>query len=118
MLAGKGFENIYNLSGGIKSWEGKTALGGEHLGLELFTGNESPEQILAVAYSIEGGLREFYQSMIPKVNNDNVKSLFQKLSEIEVKHQKRLFSAYISLTGKSEDLEEFEKTGVQERKNR
>jgi len=55
MLAGKGFENIYNLSGGIKGWENETAFGGEEQGLELFTGNESPEKILAVAYSLEGG---------------------------------------------------------------
>lgn len=112
MLAGKGFENVYNLSGGFKAWKGEAAFGSEELGLELFTGDEPPEQTLVVAYSLENGLRDFYLSMIPRVQNEDVKNLFQKLSEIEVKHQDRIFDEYISITGKSANREEFEKNIV------
>jgi len=87
MLAGKGFDNVYNVTGGFKAWESKVAFGKEELGLELFTGDESPEITLVVAYSLEQGLLDFYLSMIPKVKNDDVKNLFKKLSEIEVKHR-------------------------------
>ncbi len=83
MLAGKGFENVYNLTGGFKAWKGEAAFGSEELGLELFTGDEPPEQTLVVAYSLESGLRDFYLSMISRVQNEDVKNLFQKLSEIE-----------------------------------
>jgi rubrerythrin len=112
MLAGKGFENVYNVAGGFKGWKSKAAFGKEELGLELFTGDESPEKTLVVAYSLEAGLRDFYLSMITEVKNNDTKDLFQKLSEIEVKHQDRIFNEYITITGKSVNREEFEKRTV------
>ncbi len=112
MLAGKGFENVYNVAGGFKGWKSEAAFGKEELGLELFTGDESPEKTIVVAYSLEAGLRDFYLSMISKVKNDDTKNLLQKLSEIEVKHQDRIFNEYITITGKSVDREEFEKRTV------
>jgi rubrerythrin len=112
MLAGKGFENVYNVAGGFKGWKSEAAFGKEELGLELFTGDESPEKTLVVAYSLEAGLRDFYLSMITDVKNNDTKDLFQKLSEIEVKHQDRIFNEYITITGKSVDREEFEKSTV------
>ncbi len=112
MLAGKGFENVYNVAGGFKGWKSEAAFGKEELGLELFTGDESPEKTLVVAYSLEAGLRDFYLSMITEVKNNDTKDLFQKLSEIEVKHQDRIFNEYITITGKSVDREEFEKSTV------
>jgi rhodanese-related sulfurtransferase/rubrerythrin len=112
MLAGKGFSNVYNLSGGFKAWKGAAAFGTEELGLELFTGNESIEKTLVIAYSLEEGLRDFYLSMLTEVKNKDAKNLFQKLSEIEVIHQERIFNEYIKMTGKSVTREEFEKNIV------
>jgi len=112
MLAGKGFDNVYNVTGGFKGWKSEAAFGEEELGLELFTGDESPEKTLVVAYSLEAGLRDFYLSMITKVKNNDTKDLFQKLSEIEVKHQDRIFNEYITITGKSVNRDEFEKRTV------
>jgi rhodanese-related sulfurtransferase/rubrerythrin len=112
MLTGIGFKEVYNLSGGFKAWKSKAAFGPEDQGLELFTGTESLVEALVVSYSLETGLRDFYLSMIPKVKNDVVRDLFQKLSEIEVKHQKRIFNEYLKISGKSETREEFEKTIV------
>jgi rhodanese-related sulfurtransferase/rubrerythrin len=112
MLAGKGFENVVNLSGGFKTWKGEAAVGEEELGLELFTGDESPEKTLVVAYSLEAGLRDFYTSMIPRVKNKDAQNIFQKLSEIEVKHQDRIFNEYIRLSGKPLSREAFEENMV------
>ena len=42
MLASKGFNEIYNLSGGIKAWDSKKAIGKEELGLSVFSGKETP----------------------------------------------------------------------------
>ncbi len=114
MLAGKGFENVYNLSAGFKGWKSEAAFGKEDLGLELFTGDESPEKTLVVAYSLEQGLGDFYLSMIPIVKNDDAKNLFQKLSEIEVKHRDRIFDEYMKISGQSESREKFEKNTVGE----
>jgi rubrerythrin len=99
MLAGKGFKPVYNLSGGIKAWGSETAVGPEDQGLELFTGNESLAETLIVAYGLEEGLREFYVSMADSVADKEARRLFDKLSQIEVKHQQRIVDAYIALTG-------------------
>ncbi|NOQ47418.1 MAG: sulfurtransferase [Desulfobulbaceae bacterium] len=113
MLAGKDFETVYNMSGGIKAWKSGKAVGPEDLGLALFTGSETPEQTLAVAYGLEQGLRDFYLSMIPGINNKEAAELFQKLADIEIKHQGRLLKLYEHVTGKSVDQNEFERNTVQ-----
>ena len=112
MIAAQGFSDVYNLSGGFKAWKGDAAFGAEEKGLELFTGNESVEETLVVAYSLEEGLRSFYLEMQDKVNNSDARNLFEKLSEIEVKHQERILDEYRKITGSSITREEFEKNIV------
>ncbi len=108
MLSGKGFKQVYNVSGGIKAWKAKTAIGAPDLGMELFSGMESVEDILKVAYSLEQGLEAFYLSMEKKAENSRVKSLFLKLSEIEVKHQLSILAVYDSLVPGKIDQVDFE----------
>jgi len=112
MIAAQGFSEVYNLSGGFKAWKGEAAFGAEEKGLELFTGNESVEETLVVAYSLEEGLRSFYLEMQAKVKNSNARNLFKKLSEIEVKHQERVLEEYRKITASSITREEFEKKVV------
>ena len=112
MIAAQGFSDVYNLSGGFKAWKGDAAFGSEEKGLELFTGNESVEETLVVAYSLEEGLRSFYLEMQAKVNNSDTRNLFEKLSEIEVKHQERILEEYRKITTSSITREEFEKKVV------
>ena len=109
VLAGKGFKEVFNLSGGIKAWNSEKAVGPEDLGLELFTGKESPEETLVVAYGLEEGLRRFYESMAPRVTNENARKLFARLSTIEVRHQDRIFSEYLTATGAEVSREDFAK---------
>ena len=113
MLSGKGFDQVINMSGGIKAWNDRVAFGPEDQGLELLTGNESIEETLILAYSLEAGLQDFYLTMIDKVLDDAVKSLFRKLSDIEVIHQKRILEEYIQITGKEIDRETFESVTVE-----
>jgi rhodanese-related sulfurtransferase/rubrerythrin len=107
VLAAKGFREVFNLSGGIKAWSSGKAVGPEDLGLGLFSGKEAPEEALVVAYALEEGLFEFYQSMVPKVTNEDASRLFGKLATIEVKHQDRIFNEYIQLTGAAVSREDF-----------
>jgi rubrerythrin len=107
MLAGKGFKDVYNLSGGIKAWNSGKAVGREDLGLDQFSGKESPEETLIVAYSLEEGLREFYLSMVSKVNDEKARKLFETLSTIETKHQGRIFDEYVKISGASVSQDEF-----------
>ncbi len=113
MLSGKGFKQVINMSGGIKAWNDRVAFGPEDQGLELLTGNESIEETLIIAYSLEAGLQDFYLTMIDKVSADAVKSLFRKLSDIEVIHQNRILEEYIRITGKEIDRDTFESGPVE-----
>ena len=103
MIASKGFDNVLNMAGGIRAWDNPVALGSEEQGLSLFDGSESPENTLKIAYSLEAGLSDFYLSMIEKVNNKTVQALFQKLSQIEVKHQDRIFDEYLLVSAEQID---------------
>ncbi len=108
MLSGKGFDNVINVAGGIKAWDGQVAVGPEEKGLELLTGKESIEETLVAAYSLEAGLRDFYLSMIEKVMPSDIKNLFRKLSDIELLHQDRIFDEYLQVAGKSVSREAFD----------
>jgi rubrerythrin len=108
MLSGKGFDNVINVKGGIKAWDGHVAVGDEALGLELLTGKESIEDTLVAAYSLEAGLRDFYLSMIAKVQQPDIQRLFEKLAEFETRHQDRIFDEYRLVSEKKIDREDFD----------
>jgi len=97
-----------NMAGGIKAWDSPVALGDTEQGLALFDDNLDPTNALKVAYSLEAGLRNFYLSMMNTIQNPSVKSLFDKLSAIEVKHQDRIFDEYLRLSGEAIDREVFD----------
>lgn len=107
MLAGKGFTKIYNLSGGIKAWKKEVAVGGEEVGLHLFTSIETPEDAVIVGFGLEMGLREFYLSMQEKAGRESTKALFGKLADIEILHQQRLVELYRDMTGSAMTMTEF-----------
>lgn len=112
MLSGKGFDNVINMKGGIKAWDGHVAVGSEERGLELLTGKESMEETLVVAYSLEAGLRDFYLSMIEKVTQSDIQNLFQKLAAIETLHQDRIFDEYLRVSDKTVRREDFDNDWV------
>ena len=108
MLAGKGFDQVINVSGGIRAWDDPVAFGSKDQGIDLLSGSESIEETLVIAYSLEAGLQDFYFTMIDKVSADAVKALFRKLSDIEVIHQDRILKEYTRITGKDTDRAAFE----------
>lgn len=112
LLAGQGFKKVYNLSGGIKAWYGRTAVGPEDLGLELFSGQESAAQSLIIAYSLEQGLRDFYLSMAEQIRNEEARVVFGKLADIEIKHQDSIFGEYRKMTDSQVSRDDFEQTIV------
>jgi rubrerythrin len=80
--------------------------------LELFTGQEAPEKTLAVAYSMEQGLRDFYLLMLQKVSQPEAIKTFTLLAEVELKHQNKIFVHYQKITHRQIDRTDFEKTIV------
>lgn len=107
MLAGKGFTKVYNLSGGIKAWKNKVAVGSQDSGLHLFSGDAGPEETIVVGFGLEMGLREFYLSMEKKVAKDATRNLFARLADIEILHQERLVGLYHEVTGTDISVSDF-----------
>jgi rhodanese-related sulfurtransferase/rubrerythrin len=114
LLSGQGFTRIINMAGGFNAWTGEAAFLGEEKGLALFDGVESVESALTVAYSLEAGLKDFYDTMAARVENEPAEKLFRQLSQIEVKHQDRIVEQYTAVTGKTVRREDFENGPVPE----
>ncbi|MFH1021489.1 MAG: rhodanese-like domain-containing protein [Pseudomonadota bacterium] len=94
LLAGKDFATVYNMSGGIKAWQGSQAKGPEEAGLEFFTGQEEYEDGVSLAYAMEDGLQEFYRLMTGRVKDDEARQLFTRLMGFEDQHKARLLAEY------------------------
>ena len=108
LLAGKGFNEVYNLKGGIKAWEGLTAFGPAEMGMVLLRGDETSQEIIVLAYGMEDGLAGFYKNLSERMDDTEVIGLLNKLANIEKNHKKRLFDLYITLDPTITNIKMFE----------
>ncbi len=108
LLEGKGFSEIYNLEGGIMAWQGLKAAGPVEVGMVYIRGDETPSEIIAIAYGMEEGLRSFYETMASRTADDEVASMFTKLSGIEERHKERLFRLQVEIDPTTPDMTTFE----------
>ena len=93
----------------MSAWQGLKAVGPAEVGLALITGDETPEEIIILAYGMEEGLRAFYSEMASQGRDQEVGGLFGRLSGIEVKHKEKLFELYKTFEEDVPDTETFEK---------
>lgn len=96
-LAGQGFGEVYNISGGIKKWQGGKAAGPEMAGLELIDPDVDYENALTLSYGLEDGLQKFYAGLAEKVEDDGQKKLLARLAGFEDKHKAWLAGEYSRL---------------------
>jgi rubrerythrin len=90
LLFGQGVEEIYNLKGGIKAWQGLEATGPKELNLDLVRGDETPSEIVALAYNMEDSLQAYYKEMHDRAEDKELRELFFKLASIEDKHKQTI----------------------------
>jgi sulfur-carrier protein adenylyltransferase/sulfurtransferase len=98
-LSGQGFGEVYNLKGGIKAWQGAKAFGPVELNLDLIRGDESPPEIISLAYGMEEGLRRFYVFFKDRTSDQELRNLFTTLASVEEKHKDSLRKLYLDLPG-------------------
>ena len=108
MLVGRGFKEVYNLQGGIKAWNGLVAEGPVELNMDMITGDETPPQIIRLAYAMEQSLGEFYRIAKTKTHNNSVVSLLDKLASIEEKHKQYLVELYNEIEAVPMTMEAFD----------
>jgi sulfur-carrier protein adenylyltransferase/sulfurtransferase len=107
-LAGQGFEEVYTLKGGIAAWQGLKAFGPAEMGMITLRGNETPQEVIVLAYGMEQGLADFY-SRVPAMTHDSeVKKIIGKLVQIEEKHKDKLFALYQTLEPATQARDLFE----------
>ena len=82
---GWGFKEVYNLAGGIKAFEGPKATGPQELNLSLVRGDETPAEIIALAYGMEKALQLFYETLHGQSRDQEMQDLFEQLAGVEVR---------------------------------
>jgi len=103
-LSGQGFNQVYNLSGGIKAWHGRQAVGPEIQGLNLLGQETDYLSSLSMGYALEDGLQQFYHQLAEKVNDAEQKILLSRLAGFEDKHKAWLAAEYEELRRTQEAL--------------
>jgi len=101
LLRGHGFENVFNMAGGIKAWQGSQATGPEQAGLELITGEGDYADGICLAYAMEDGLQQFYRLMADQASSEADHKLFTRLMGFEDRHKTRLLAECRTINGES-----------------
>lgn len=112
LLQGQGFEEVYNLEGGIKAWEGLTAQGPSGWGLEILDPGAGPARVVAAAYSLERGLAACYQTLAQGAGDPELSELYQRLAGFEGRHMERLRRAWEQLTPEQRRQAELDPEGA------
>jgi len=82
--------------------------------MALLRGDETPQEIIVLAYGMEDGLALFYKNLAERMDDSEVVSLLTKLAKIEQKHKQRLFDLYLTLEPAVTDKDAFETDIVSE----
>ncbi len=88
---------MYNLAGGIRAWEGLTARGPVEMGMVHLRGDETPAEIILLAYGMEEGLGGFYRAVSESLEDQETRDLLLMLGRIEESHKDRLYDLYGTL---------------------
>ena len=83
-------------------------MGPAEVGMARLSGNETPEEIITLAYGMEEGLRQFYKIMAEREEAAEVAGLLTQLAGIEEKHKQWLFDLYVTLDDSVTDRDSFE----------
>lgn len=75
----------------------------------LLKGDETPQDIIYLAYGLEEGLRKFYAAASQLDLEKEVEDVLARLAEIEVRHKQKLFDLYMKVDSADTAIEEFEK---------
>ena len=102
-LSQAGFKKAYSMEGGIRAWKGLVAKGAPESGMAYFSPAAKPEELIALAWALEGGSRKFYSELAAALKDPEAGDLFRELTAAEDRHQASLLSLYKEMSGESSD---------------
>lgn len=94
LLTNLGFSNVVHLQGGIQAWEDRTATGPREFHLDFIKGDESPEEIILLAYRMEEGLNKYHTAIMAKTDDTALRALLTALIKAEESHEKTLLELW------------------------
>ena len=94
VLQGAGFGDIYNISGGIKKWQGVRTAGDETSGMAFFAEGDFSD-VFKMAYAMEEGLKQLYLGLKDMVAGEQEKELLQKMADFEDRHKVGLINGFL-----------------------
>lgn len=103
VLLNAGFEEAWNLSGGILAWEGNVATGAPEAGMWWFQDARDPVDYISLAWILEEGAKIFYGRMAEQFAPGDAGNLFKSLAADEAHHKDTLRSLYVAMTGQEGD---------------
>lgn len=78
------------------------------MGMLHIKGDETPQEVIALSYGLEEGLRKFYAAAANLTRDPEVSRILSKLAEIEVRHKQKLFNLYVTIESDPPDKDIFE----------
>jgi sulfur-carrier protein adenylyltransferase/sulfurtransferase len=108
LISGNGFDEVYNLQGGIKAYNGDTVAAPVALGEIHLTGNETLKEVLVYIHAMEAGLEKFYTTAAESIPDPEASLLLEKLAGIETRHKDKLYRLYTDLDLENANKTEFE----------
>jgi len=98
-LSSAGFKEVSSMQGGIRAWKGYVAEGAPESGMAYFSSATKAEELIALAWRLEGGSRQFYSDLAATVRDREAKNLFEDLTAAEEHHQTSLLKLSQDLSG-------------------
>jgi rubrerythrin len=98
-LSSAGFKEVYSMQGGILAWKGLVAEGAPQSGMAYFSSATKAEELIALAWWLEDGSRQFYSDLAAVVGDQEAKNLFEDLTAAEENHQTSLLKLYQDPSG-------------------
>lgn len=89
-LAARGFDEVYNLTGGIEAWQGRVVTGPVGLHLPFIEEYDTFEKMLGLAYRMEHSLAAFYRGLSGRVGSTELDQLLERLAVWEEGHRAKL----------------------------
>ena len=103
VLSRAGFREVYSMEGGIKAWNGFVAKGIPEAGMAYFPPAAKPEELMALAWTLEEGSQEFYAAMAKTLEDPSARTLYADLVADEQKHRESLLRLYREIAGPKAD---------------
>jgi rubrerythrin len=90
---------MFSMAGGMNAWKGFVAGGPPEAGMAYFPSAAQPEELVALAWSLEEGSRRFYGAIAGSLQDQESMAFFQGLAGAEAGHEATLLTLFQEVTG-------------------